>query len=197
MTRLLRALIAQLVASVAVAAPLSIPQSPGTKTFDFTMGSLDATDGVQCALATSHQINSGPIILGATCVNNANGALYFHADMPAAYSGGTIAVTLVAEHETASPSGNLSMDVSCMCRAPGDVINSSWGSSQAATVALSVQYRQEAATTVAITCNGTCKSNSTIYGRAVINTGNTTANSIASLYIIGMPFRFPVNSLSD
>lgn len=166
-----------------------------TRSFWFGAGAL-STDGTQCTDPAERTVNSGPKTWAVNCADNAGSILYGSVTMPDSYNGGTVTFELVAENENATPSGNLDMDFSAMCRGDSDAVNSTWGTGVQALVGFDTQYDIEMATTAAVTPDGTCAAGDTLFWRAVMDATGTTSQ-VADLYIFGVKMEYPTNDWSD
>lgn len=165
------------------------------KTYWFGAGSLSA-DSTNCLDPVERQINSGPKVWTIKCSDNAASIFYGSVTMPDAYTGGTVAFALVAENESATPSGVLRFNFSAMCRSDSDTIDATWGTAQGASMTMTTQYDVEHLWQPSLTPSGTCAAGDTLFWRAVMD-DTTTTTQVANTYVLGIKMEYPVNDWSD
>jgi hypothetical protein len=155
-----------------------------------------SVDGTQCTVPAERTINSGPKRYMVNCADNNGSIVYFDVGMPDSYSGSTLVFKLRAESEASSPSGNLQVDYSCQCVRSDDVISSTWGTAQSATVTFATQYKEQVAASAATTCSGTCAAGAHVYARGVVNATGTTT-TMTNVYVLETTMEYPTNAATD
>ncbi len=152
-----------------------------------------STDGTNCADPAETTINSGPKRYTIICGDNDGSIMYGDALMPPNYDGGTVTFDLVVTSVNGTPSGDYDIDFKAMCRGNSDVIDSTYGTEQAADVdfdasgtcggSACVQYEQAIVTTSAVTGNGTCAAGDMLYWQGAVDATGTTA-TVADVHIL-------------
>lgn len=165
------------------------------KSYWFGAGGLSA-DGTNCLNPEEQQINGGPKSWTVKCSDNNSSIIYGNAALPDSYSGGNVIFELQALSENASPSGNLSMSFSAMCRTDSETINTVWGTPVASTTGFTTQYNIEHSDNITVTPQGTCSAGEHIFWRGVINETSTTTQ-MANVKILGVKMEYPTNDWSD
>ncbi len=112
-----------------------------------------------------------------TCTDNDNDGFDFDFVTPGNWNAGTVTVTLKALSVNATPSGNIVLSCSGRAVSDGDVIqNKSTTGEQTVTLVLATQYKEENATSAAITINDTPAAGDHLYMHCDVDASGTTAN---------------------
>jgi len=112
----------------------------------------------------------------------------------------TATVRLYGVSKNAAPSGNIELDCAIQSYRPGTDIFAAHSTTGERAVLLTpaTQYRQVAATSSAITINGTVATGATLYGSCQIDATATTSTQMTDFRLWGFAdVRFTVNSLSN
>ncbi len=159
-------------------------------------------DGTQCTEANkvSEILNSGPKKVTIRCADNNSSIIYGSTPgpMPAGWDEGTIQLCLSVWHGT-TETITLAGDFQCQCHDDGEVVDSSWSSTGAASdadLAITTAFRYEVACSDALTCAGTCDGQDIIDWKYTVDAANTSANA-ANTRIISAQLIYTRSSRDD
>lgn len=154
-------------------------------------------DGTHCT-TVSPTVNSGPVIDGITCNENAAAKLSAKVRLPDRYVGGSLFCRLTA-HDVDS-SGHVSgWDARAQCRTPGtDAINATWSTPVVAmNVTMTTAFIPYSNAEVTITPNGTCVGGDMLFIELNMNTGANTDETTGDAVIEGLTCEYLQGSRGD
>jgi hypothetical protein len=143
-------------------------------------GGAITPDGTNCADPTKQTLNSGPIGYFFSCADSDSSIFYGQVILPVALA--TVTFKLSLFHGT-TESITFAGDFSAECRGAGTAINNTWGTVQAADVAITTANQVAEAITSALTPNGTCSVGSMLFWRYVVDATNFSPNAVNSKVI--------------
>jgi len=154
------------------------------------------TDGTQCGQPTERILNSGAPMATIICTNNASSSIYGQVEMPDRWDGGTVTFMWTGV-QTAADTAIMNSHIAAACRASGDTINNTWGTSQTLNIAaVGGSNKKDRVTSAAVTPNGTCTNNGTLLEwRWQLDTSTTTA--VATLHNLSVKMEYATKSRSD
>lgn len=165
-----------------------------TKSVYWPAGAL-STDGTNCAAPADATLNSGPVVATFSCADSTSSVFYGQAVMPDSWDAGTVTFELTVWHGT-TETITFAGDFSAQCRGDGEVPSSTWGTVQAADVAITTTNRIEQQTTAALTAAGTCAAGDALFWRYVVDATNFSANA-ANAKVIGVKMEYATGSRDD
>jgi hypothetical protein len=151
-------------------------------------------DGTHC-LAVTATVNSGPVIDGITCAENAAAKLSVKVRLPDRYVGGDLFCRLTA-HDIDTLGHVSGWDARAQCRTPGtDTINATWSSAANVDVTLTTANIPYSSSEVTITPNGTCLGGDMMF--LELNMDTTANTDDGDAVIEGLTCEFLTGSKGD
>lgn len=141
-------------------------------------------DGTDCT-KTDRAVNG---VNMATIACAAAGSIDMTMNMPDSWDGQAVTFELVGEDEAASPSGTSTVGFACQC----DTIDTTFGTSQNASITYSAQYTPVFVTTANVTPANTCSG-----GDLLVCRGTPSASASGTDYFISIKMEYGVNAVSD
>ena len=140
-----------------------------------------------CAYTEAVIVAGRPKLGMFTCTDADTDGFYFNFATPLNWNAGTITVRLSALSVNAAPTGNVVLSCSGQAVRDGDVVATvTTAGEQTVTLGLATQYKEEQATSAAITLNGTAAAGARLYMHCDVDATLTTANSMADVRILPM-----------
>lgn len=154
-----------------------------------------STDGTNCTDPAERTINSGPKLYTILCADNSSSIIYGSFQAPLNWDGGTLTFSQVLV-QTAADTNPINADVSAQCKGGTEVVNSTWGTSQAMDASVTGSNANDIITSAAVTPSGSCAAGDMVYFRYVVDaTGTTTA--MGTLHTLGFTVRYREVSRSN
>ena len=131
-----------------------------------------------CAYTEEVVAASKPTVGVFTCTDSDSDGFDFDFMMPLNWNAGTVTVRINAYNVAASPAGNLVLSCSGQAVSDNDVIaNRATTGEQTVTLGFATQYREEQATSAAITLTGTPGAGDHVYMHCDVDATGTTTNA--------------------